>query len=185
MHHHRGVDTVECAGADHQFLAAAFFFRGRSQQANRAAQPVAHCIERKRRAERGRGDQIVSARVADAGQRVVLGQQSHPRARCGAFEFALESGFEAVCRPPHRQSRRGQRVAQQAARMVFIEREFRMRVDVVRDVEQLRGHRVDPVHHDLLQLFRHIGLRTRVACGHDCRFGFDVTSAISRPNFKR
>ena len=80
MDHHCRVDAVERAGARHQFLAAAFLFGRRPQQTHRAAQTIADRGEAERRPERGRSDQVVAAGVADAGQRIVFGEQGDERA---------------------------------------------------------------------------------------------------------
>ena len=72
-----------------------------------------------------------------------------------AGELALESRFQAVRRTFHRKTGGGERVAQQTARVVFVEGELRMRVDVVRYFQQLLGERIDPVRDDLFQFGGH------------------------------
>ena len=155
MNHHRRIDAVERAGSRHQFFAAAFLFRRRPQQPNGAAQAIANGDQAERGAQSGGRDQIVSARVADAGERIVFGKQRNARPGGGSVEFALEGGFQAIGRPFHREPGRRERVAQQAARVVLVESEFRMGVDVVRHADEFFRERVDPARDDLFQFGGH------------------------------
>ena len=100
-------------------------------------------------------DQIVAARVADPGQCIVFGENGDARAGGGAGELALERRLEPVHGSLHGQSLRRQRIAQQRARVVLVECEFRVRVDVVRYVDQGLRQRVDAIAGDLFQCGGH------------------------------
>jgi metal-dependent amidase/aminoacylase/carboxypeptidase family protein len=65
--------TADKAALEHQYLAAAAFFGGCAEDLDRDAELVGQRRERETRADRGRGDHVVTAGVADAGERVVLG----------------------------------------------------------------------------------------------------------------
>ena len=72
MNHHRRVHVVEVAGIDEIDLAAAAFFGGRAEQRDLEIEFIRHCGQTNGGAERRGGDDVVSARVSDLGQGVVL-----------------------------------------------------------------------------------------------------------------
>jgi hypothetical protein len=65
--HHRGVDAVEHAGVEHQDLAAAALLGRRPDDLHGEAELVGERREREPGPDRGRGDDVVAARVADPG----------------------------------------------------------------------------------------------------------------------
>ena len=75
MDHHGGVRVRERAPLQEQDLAArvADFFRGRAEDADGQPHVVGHFGRGERGADRGRGDDVVAAGVADAGQAVIFG----------------------------------------------------------------------------------------------------------------
>ena len=170
MNHHRRVDAVERAGARHQFFAAAFLLGRRPQQRTVPHRRSRIAARPSVAPKRGRRDQVVAAGVADAGQRIVFGEQVDERAGRAAGEVALESGLEAVSGALDGEAGRRQRVAQQAARVVLVESEFRVGVDIVRHADEFPRQRIDPAHDDLFQFGGHSGApRTAMGGPHDCR----------------
>src|SRR6185369_5089550 len=82
-------------GLDHADLAAAPFFGGRAEKLDRALDPIFDRRKREKRTERASRDEVVPARVAEVGQRVVLGEDGDLRtaARADArAERRIESG---------------------------------------------------------------------------------------------
>jgi hypothetical protein len=95
MHHQRRIDAVERAGARHQLLAAAVLLRRRAEQPDARRKRGTELGQGERGAERGGRDQVVAAGVADAGQRIVLGEQRDERTVARA-EIDGERGRQAV-----------------------------------------------------------------------------------------
>ena len=85
MHHERGVNPGEGAALQEQDLAAAALLGGRPDDADGQADVVRDPRRRDGGTERDRRDDVVPARVAHAGQRVVLGtEREMQRAAAGA-----------------------------------------------------------------------------------------------------
>jgi hypothetical protein len=73
VHHHRRVHAVERAPLEQVHLATAAFLGRRTDQVQGDAQLVGEWRQRQRGTDGSCGDDVVTTRVADAGQRVVLG----------------------------------------------------------------------------------------------------------------
>ena len=106
--------------------------------------------ERERGAERRGGDQVVAAGVADAGQRVVLGEQRHAGA-ARAAELGGEGRLEPVGARLDAQPAFAQRGYEQRRRLAFFERQLRMRMDRARDAQQRLARRLDGIADFLLE----------------------------------
>ena len=75
VHHRSGVLSVEPVAFEQLDLAAPAFFGGRADHRQRQPEIVDDRRQRERRPDGDRGDQVVPARVSEAGQRVVFGAQ--------------------------------------------------------------------------------------------------------------
>ena len=71
--HHRRVHALEHAGLQQLDLTAAALFGWGADDLDRAGQVRRLASQRQERADRAARDQVVTAGVADVGQRVVLG----------------------------------------------------------------------------------------------------------------
>ncbi len=80
MHHHCGIQPVKRPVLCHQFLAAAHFLSRGAEIADAAGQAAIQRRKAKRCTKAGRGDDVVAAGMADAGQGVILRQDRHFRA---------------------------------------------------------------------------------------------------------
>ena len=67
VHHHGCINTVEGAFLRHQLLAAAFFFRRRTQVTNTTGQTGAELRKSDRRPKADGGNNIVAAGVTNTG----------------------------------------------------------------------------------------------------------------------
>ena len=94
MDHHRRVDAVERAFARHHLLAAEAFLRRRAEIAHAAGQSPVQLRQRHRGAKARRRDDVVAAGMADAGQRVIFGEDRDGRAAVLA-ELGGIGGLEA------------------------------------------------------------------------------------------
>ena len=135
MHHHRHGDVVERPGLQHQCLAAAGLLGGSSQQRHRQAQVVGHLGQRQRGAHRRRGDDVVAARVADLGQRVVFG--ADPDDQRSAAEVGAKGGVQARGGRGDLETALGDQRLRLGAAAVFVERQLRLGVDGVGQLDQI------------------------------------------------
>jgi hypothetical protein len=94
VHHHRSVDVVEGPLARHQHLAAAALLGGRAHDPHAAARSFGHERSGQPGAQPGGGDDVVPARVAHPGQRVVLAE--HGDAGAGRAGRCVEGGLHLV-----------------------------------------------------------------------------------------
>lgn len=102
---------------------------------------VRHRCEGECGADAGGRDHVVPARVADPGQRVVLGAQ-----RDGELARAvnsLERGGDAVGADLHREPGVGEHVGDPRHRAMLVPRQLRVRVDGVAELDQLSATRFD------------------------------------------
>ena len=115
---------------EQQRFSATGLFGGRAHQHDRQPEVVGHLRERQRGADRGRGDDVVPARMSDARQRVVLGAD-----RDGQRRRSPIVGAECRVQPGggrgDREAPLGDQRLGLGAAAVFGEREFRLGVDVV------------------------------------------------------
>src|SRR3989442_10575131 len=98
--HHRGVHRLEDAALDEPHLAAAALLGGRADDLDATLrQLVAKRGQRGAGADAGGGDDVVAARVTDAGQRVVLAEDRDRRSLTrldGAAKRRLDAGDAAL-----------------------------------------------------------------------------------------
>ena len=103
MDHQREMLVAEDAGVDQRLLAVAALLGRRPDHAHAQADLVGDRGEADRRTERGCGDDVVAARVADLGQRVVLGddgdvQRPGTEAGCECRLESADGRFHLVTR---------------------------------------------------------------------------------------
>ena len=83
MRHECRVDAVERTRTGQQLLSVAALLRGRAEEDYTAGHGpgvrASRGTEGEERPRGGRGDEVVAARVSDAGQRVVLGEEGDRR----------------------------------------------------------------------------------------------------------
>ena len=77
VHHHGGVDAGEGAAFEHEDLAAAALLGGGAEHADGEPELVGHGGQGQPGPDRGGGDDVVTAGVADVGQGVVFGAHGH------------------------------------------------------------------------------------------------------------
>ena len=143
MDHHRRVHAFEGAGARHDLLAAKSLFRRRAEIAHAARKLRAEFRQRHRRAEACGRDDVMPTGMADAGQRVVFGENRDHRSAVLA-EFRGIGGLHAEGFALNRQIHALATASDsRACRLEFLEREFRLGVDGVTELEKLRAHAVD------------------------------------------
>ena len=141
MRHDRGVEAVERALADHRNLAAVDLFGGRADDVHAALQIIDHGADAGARARRRRGDDVVAAAVADAGERIVLGKDGDRR--CAV------TGDGAKRRRQVGDARRdiealvAQEARQPFAGLELLERKLRVGVDAMTERNQTLRLRID------------------------------------------
>ena len=143
MQHHRGSDVVEGSGPEQQHLSAARLLRGRAEQRHRQPQLVGHLGQRQRGADRGSGDDVVPAGMSDPGQRVVLGADADDQR--AAAEVGAERGVQPAGRRGDLETVLGDQRLRLGAAAVFAEREFRLGVNRVRQLDQIAAASLDGV----------------------------------------
>src|SRR6185295_18664030 len=113
--HHRAVHVLEHARLDELDLPAAALLGGGADHLDAALRELGpHRGEGRARAGAGGGDDVVAARVPDAGQRVVLAQDRDGGAVAG-LDGAAEGGVHAADPLLHLEALPGQEVAEPAA----------------------------------------------------------------------
>ena len=85
VHHHRHVGLDKGTGVEETNLAAATFFGRTTKNGYSPARPFGDLSKRQTSPEPGGGDHIVTAPVADCGERVVLQTDHHVRSGLTAF----------------------------------------------------------------------------------------------------
>ncbi|GBD85473.1 hypothetical protein BMS3Abin02_01881 [bacterium BMS3Abin02] len=96
VNHHRDRCTVKCAGVDQVDFPAFHLFGGSAENGHTKPQLIRQSGQCQTRAHRRRGDDVVPARVADTGKRVVFGTDHHLRPVCSGPRH--ESGVQTVGR---------------------------------------------------------------------------------------
>ena len=174
----RRVEAVEQAVADHDLLAATRAPRPACPR--NTISPAQLRRDRRqgdRRADPGRGHRVVAAAVAEARQRVVLGEDADPRPvpAPAAGQPAADGRREAAGRMLHREAVAGDGLGDPARRLVLLERRLRVGVDPVGQVEDLVAGGLDGRGDPALDVGERLGgvLATRSA-------GSMVTGAPSR-----
>ncbi len=165
MDHHRRIDAFEGALARHQFLAAETFLRRRAEIAHAAGQAAVEFRQGQRRAQSGRRDDVVSAGMTDAGQRVVFGQDGDGRSALLA-ELGGVGGVESERSALIGDPMGFDRCTQSIGRLEFLQRQLRLAMDRVAQREQLVAHGIDRAGDVLFQRFQ----RHEDACLIFCRY---------------
>ena len=143
MQHHRSRDVVERSGLEQQRFSAAGLLGGCADQRHRQAQLVGHLRQCQRRADGRGGDDVVTAGMSDIRQRVVLGADTDDQ-RAAAVVGAKRGVQAARCRGDLEAALGHQRLRLGAA-AVFGEREFRLGVNGVRQLDQIVTASLDGV----------------------------------------
>ena len=151
MDHHRQVDVVEGAPADHELLAATPLFGGCAEDCDTTAERLGDLGDGQPGTKTGGADDVVPAGVADTGKRVVLAQHGDRWAVVGAHP-ALEGGRHVVRPPFDGQTLVFEHAGEGVVGVVLFEVQFGIGVDRVRDLEQRRRQPIDLCSHDLLGL---------------------------------
>ncbi len=144
VQHHRGGDVVERTGVEQQHLSATRLLGGRAEQYDGEAELVGDLRQRQRRADRRCRNDVVPARVSDARERVVL--RADPDDQRPASVARPERGIQSAGSGGDLEAAfRDQRLRLCAA-AVFVEGEFRIGVNRVRQLDQV----ATPAHNRLL-----------------------------------
>ena len=134
VHHHRRVHARERAPLEQEHLAAAALLGRRADDADLQVEVVDERREREPGADRGRRDDVVPARVPDAGQRVVLGADREVQ-RTGA-DPARERGRQVADAGVDREARVGEHARGPGARPDLLELQLGMRVHAVTEPDE-------------------------------------------------
>src|SRR5690606_669457 len=89
VEHDHGIDVVEHTGAGELLLAAAALLGGGADQRQPAAEALVHPGGGEEPTDGGGADDVVAARVADPGQRVVLGEQDRKSTRLNSSHVKI------------------------------------------------------------------------------------------------
>ena len=155
VHHHRCVDGIECALASHVDLAGATFLRRCSHDANPSARGFSDECCSQAGAKSGGADDVVTARVANARQRVVLAQ--HGDGGAGGADAGVESGLEVVGVAGGCHAVALEEPGQQIVREVLLKVQLRVCVNLVTGIDELVSQFIDACTHCLLERFRVVG----------------------------
>src|SRR5262249_19133396 len=141
--HHRGVHVLEDAAPDELDLAAAALLGGRADDLDATLrQPVPDGGERRARAGAGGGDDVVAARVTDAGQSVVLAE-NRDRRSFTQVERAAERGVHAGQSALDLESLLVEELDEPRGSLDFLEAELRVVMDLTREFLEIGGKAVD------------------------------------------
>ena len=130
MQHHGGDDVVEYSGVEQQHFSAPGLFGRGSEQSHRQPQLIGHVGQRKCCADRRCGDDVVTARVSDTGERVVLG--ADPDDQRATAVVGPEGGVQAAGRLGDLETVVGDQRLRLRAAAVFGERELGFGVNRMR-----------------------------------------------------
>ena len=139
--HERGVDALERTSLGQDDLPAAALLGRGPEDHHGAAQLLGHRGRSDAGPDAGRADDVVPARVADAGQGVVLAHDRHPGA--GRARRRQERGRDAARTPLDRQALALDHPGQELVGEVLLVVELGSRVHLVRHVEQQVASLVD------------------------------------------
>lgn len=144
--HHRGVHPVERALAGQVLLAGVALLGRRPEQHDAAGEgvrtPAVQRVQREKRPDAARRDDVVAAAVPDAGQGVVLGADRHRAAGVPGDELGAQRRLQPVDADRRLDAVPGQQGRQRGGRAVLLERGLRVLVEVERQVAQLAGEGV-------------------------------------------
>ena len=100
MEHHCRIHPGKDAPVNHGPFAAAPLLRRGADDLQRASQLGQDCLDRQSGSDGGRADEVMSTCMAQAGQRVVLGQKGHrgptPLPFHGGYKGCVEAGYCAL-----------------------------------------------------------------------------------------
>ncbi len=154
--HDRGVDIVEVALLDQRDLTAGVRHSrllGRAAEDDDAAgKLVGQRAERDPSADRGSGDDVMSAAMANLGQRVVLGEDRHRRLVHRSIEAGPKAGFHPGGLPLDRCAVLLEGRGQSGDGFPLLVTKLGMLVHPVADPDQFAGNRLNPLGRRFLQL---------------------------------
>ena len=150
--HHRDVDVVERAVAQHEDLPAAALFGRGAQDPQATAELLCERRGGQAGTEPGGGDDVVATGVADARQGVVLAD--HRDGGALGADARAERRVEPVRVARRRDAVGLEHVAEQVVRVVLGEAQLRVVEDAVGHVEQELGAAVDLGEHRRLGVVR-------------------------------
>ena len=142
MEHHRRVDAFERARLEQPDLAPATLLGGRAEQKHFAAQIIRNRREPEERADGAARDQVVPARVPDFRQRIVLGEDGDARP-AGAPYPRAERSRQAAHAAFHRHARLFDGVREPCGRLLLLEPQLGVGVDLPRQLRNRRSSSVD------------------------------------------
>jgi hypothetical protein len=142
MDHHGRVHVFKDPSVNHDNLATASLLGWRADDSDLTRQIGQHGSHRQPGTHRRRGDQVMAAGVPQARQGVVFGQKGNSR----PFLAPSQRGDEGCVQPSrtalHIQSVSRQGIAQQFGRRHLLKTQFRIGVNLVGDVDQIRPERI-------------------------------------------
>ena len=138
MDHHGGVDVVEHPRFEHDDLAAAALLRRRAHDHQRACDLVHQRRQREARARTHGGDDVVTARVPEARERVVLAQDGHRRPARPAASDGPEGRGQVGDPALHLEATGCEFVGQPTAGLDLLEADLGVGVDAVAELQQRR-----------------------------------------------
>jgi hypothetical protein len=148
--HHRDVDVAEDPALQQANLSRAALLGGRADDhhapGERKPGPTRDLRQRRAGAGPGRGDDVVSARVADVRERVVLGHDRHRRPRPGAGHLGPEGGGDAAHAALDAAAPGLEEPGQPGGGLLLLVAELRVGVDLERERPELRIETVHGVH---------------------------------------
>ena len=136
MDHHRCVQIPKRPPLDEDDLSPAALLARCAQNHQCTVEFRYQPAKSVRDADRARPDQIVTARMSHLRERVVLRQNSDPRALRSTRTCGPERGLQFQDPGLHLQTRSCQLLHQPRACLVLSHRELRMRVDLLRQLDQ-------------------------------------------------
>ena len=137
VYHHRRVDALEDTAANQLHLAAATLLGRRADDVDPApGKPLAHGGQAQAGAGAGRGDHVVTASVADAGQCVVLTHDGDRRP-IARVQRGPERGVDASDAALDLEALGAEELDEPAGRLDFLVAELGMVVDLAGELLQL------------------------------------------------
>jgi hypothetical protein len=144
--HHCGADALEQPVVEHHLLAREVFLGRRAEKHDLARQRRALRGQRERGADRGSRDDVVAAAVAEASERVVLGEDRDARSVAVlTSQTRADGGRQRARRVLHREPGRLEDLGDRRGRGHLLEARFRVGMDPVRQTDQHVAPRLDRV----------------------------------------
>ena len=141
VRHHRHVDIVEAAGSRHDDLAAVELLRRRAEDDDARVGRIQRPDQRRRGADSDGRDEVVAAGVANLRQRVVLGADGNRHGP--APPLAAERRVDAIRVLLHGEALRFEEWHELRVRVVLLERQLRVCVNLARDADEVAGDGID------------------------------------------